>query len=809
MNINNNSVNNISFLRYKQTKKTATKKGANSVVDGQQNVSTNLTNLNNNIDPRTPGFSTNGKPLRLNICQTNILTLDEKLNNLVALKMFMVWFTQQKFANGSDELTKRKIPGKIDDLTPVKGFKIAIGLLYATEDTETWGKKIIDSVDDRIDTIIARQRISDWMDEHALLWEEKSVVSVQGIERLFGPMPDMKEYYPEVSKLHEWIGNKEDNGLAQDFDEELLSSLTIREPRIRTEYFSKPQAYCTPGAASKQKISGLHKGMKKMIRCSKTQYFSSLTKDSFLEKIRPERIIGDRAFVNVKKEPMKMRLFINTGIDSHIAMTPLYHYIKDGLKQDQHVYATMSDNSKIRAFRMMKERIGQGVCFPADQSSFDQHIPLSVVKKTLVTVVKMIMAKDQDIERKQIITRYLDATLRVLDNTMVEYEGVSYKAEGGILSGWRLTALIDSLVNLYIWKKLEKMTNYKMENILVMGDDVTMNIMTEDNFDTILRTVLQESEKLGIVISPSKNFLSTKHTTFLRTFVSPKGLFRYIARGVYSLIFAKYESGEDYGPLEWHSSAWEYVNRLGYIGDVNLEKLYGVASDLKVESMRKYYRLWVNGSTNIKIETQKWKNSDWLTPFTNLRCGSWFNNIPYLYEMWQQDFGSIVTQSMYTRYINTTTYISRLTWTKEKIKTMEVKLPTPTPTIYKLPLKTGIPDPILREATREMKPHDFIQWILKYCGEIKRARIQQYAWMGYKILKIALGLTNLWKGKNNDIFDILRKRCVADSLPGLLRLIRNNFSYLGASAKELSYNLERSNPGNRLVYGWNEITTLV
>jgi len=169
------------------------------------------------------------------------------------------------------------------------------------------------------------------------------------------------------------------------------------------------------------------------------------------------------------------------------------------------------------------------VCVPIDQSGFD-HFPS---KTWVIKVVKYLCSRFRPSSpEKNYYDRVSKAHLDGLRTCQIRYGDVKWSWEGGILSGWRWTALIDTIVNYVEYQGLKSL--YKLSEAVppcMQGDDTMVFAPSEE---TAAQWV--SAYERHFPVNKKKFFVDRGRQEFLRKICYPNGVVGYPARAVASCV---------------------------------------------------------------------------------------------------------------------------------------------------------------------------------------------------------------------------------------------------------------------------------
>jgi hypothetical protein len=192
---------------------------------------------------------------------------------------------------------------------------------------------------------------------------------------------------------------------------------------------------------------------------------------------------------------------------------------------------------------------------PIDQSKFD-HVPSMRVLARCVEIICQAGTHPHDVERTIVSAVIVD---RVKHGSL-SYGGKHYVHERGLLSGWRWTSLIGTMVNYAEFLAITNQVGLRPQparNVCFQGDDALIAV---DDWADAVKLVKRYMDVLPV--NPSKFFIDNKRTEYLRYVLTKKRRFGYFARAAAGLMYANASSGGALDPASIASN-WSLVHSRG------------------------------------------------------------------------------------------------------------------------------------------------------------------------------------------------------------------------------------------------------
>ncbi|AZT88647.1 RNA-dependent RNA polymerase [Hortaea werneckii totivirus 1] len=242
-----------------------------------------------------------------------------------------------------------------------------------------------------------------------------------------------------------------------------------------------------------------------------------------------------QAWASTKYEWGKLRAIYGTDLTSYINAHFAFYNCEDVLPAPFPVgKAANTENVSNRVGATLKGRTQYCVDFEDFNS---QHSPdnMSAVIQAYIEVFGHQMTQDQVNAAEW--TRQSVHSMIVRDNQGLKK---TYKANGTLLSGWRLTTFMNSVLN-YIYSKVIAPEVVESRNSLHNGDDV---LMGAKNYGQVLESVKRATD-LDIRLQKSKcSFAATAE--FLRVDHKHGSKGQYLARAVATILHSRIESKPSY-----------------------------------------------------------------------------------------------------------------------------------------------------------------------------------------------------------------------------------------------------------------------
>jgi hypothetical protein len=172
---------------------------------------------------------------------------------------------------------------------------------------------------------------------------------------------------------------------------------------------------------------------------------------------------------------------------------------------------------------------------PIDQTAFDQNQTQKMIQKAM-DALREVMDEHVTGEFKTEVLWMVELAKYAIEKGYVEVDGRRVPYKNGILSGWRMTAWLDTILNIAVLKLVENKF-FKQGTPLVsnvaQGDDLQLRLKTWIGCGIIRAAI----ESFGFIVNPSKFFASDKRDEFLRKYSVPNLVTGYPARTINALLW--------------------------------------------------------------------------------------------------------------------------------------------------------------------------------------------------------------------------------------------------------------------------------
>jgi hypothetical protein len=234
-----------------------------------------------------------------------------------------------------------------------------------------------------------------------------------------------------------------------------------------------------------------------------------------------------------KSEPAKVRAVISSDLGLYLKMTYISTFLDQILAGRTDSTLWMSADDRMNLWQDMKY---DGTWrMPLDQSEFDKNVTMRQVAIMLKIIRELIAYYGAS----ETMLEIMDLVIYALDGGIVFVGDEKLDIMNGVLSGWRWTALLDTICNLAEvemadeWVRTNSAIDPGIIKINAQGDDDLFKLKTYQGAVAIWLAY----ESFGLGVNPGKFFLDKKRDEYLRRVMDENKITGYPARSVASILF--------------------------------------------------------------------------------------------------------------------------------------------------------------------------------------------------------------------------------------------------------------------------------
>lgn len=237
-----------------------------------------------------------------------------------------------------------------------------------------------------------------------------------------------------------------------------------------------------------------------------------------------------------KAETKKVREVVSSDLETHWKMDYISQMFLDPLSHGSKLSTlSMSSEDTVDMWTSSAKFTGSVRC-PLDQSAFDQEQTRDMIVLLVTKIRDLILVKISASSVDPVpVRKIFDDTIYGMSHGYVLVDGIKIPYRNGVLSGWRWTAMVDSLLNaatFYVPLLANDMLP-SLISVVSQGDDIKSDF---NNWITPV-VVWHDIQRAGFLVNPGKFFIADDRDEFLRKIIMPNIVDAYPARAVNSIFF--------------------------------------------------------------------------------------------------------------------------------------------------------------------------------------------------------------------------------------------------------------------------------
>lgn len=450
-----------------------------------------------------------------------------------------------------DDLDRRRFRGRVPEVLAAaprlaKGWALMRFLLSKKPDAFRF---VV--VDNKMDDVMKAENFKEILGYLSDYWKKKGHPMFKYIVDLatldgYAPLLTDDEV---MEKSMDWFGRKKDKGNdptyydrfrlnVRRFLRRAVGDRTIKEHLTLEQYAENPIMWGTAGSVLYYKprtVTGVVEGREVTADKSKWGAALSIPPEEVLSSLRSRR--SQYAKVVQKRETKKSRLIVSTDLETHWKMDFVSKAALDQLFMGSDLSPIWMTGAQLRQYWLDVTDFTDGaVRMPLDQDAFDQEQPARSVQVTLEELELLLHEYNASSEVMDTL-RFIQYGIKhgyVLVPKGTGYVKVPYK--NGILSGWRWTAMLDTIINAASFETAAERVLPSMSALLgykAQGDDLQTRFTDYLSAAAVWQAMTDD----GYKVNPSKFFLSTERDEFLRKIITENKVDGYPARAVNSVLW--------------------------------------------------------------------------------------------------------------------------------------------------------------------------------------------------------------------------------------------------------------------------------
>nr|BDB32683.1 RNA-dependent RNA polymerase [Rosellinia necatrix megatotivirus 1] len=320
---------------------------------------------------------------------------------------------------------------------------------------------------------------------------------------------DIKSWLLESEKSRHYVEGSELKFLSE-FEksvEVLLANDAPKNGLTIKQFLNDPSKWAVSGSAKGVELPRLDNGRK----LRKTKRAAGFLLQ--YEELRAafDRDVSDN-YVFDKKEPNRNRPVINSDLGMYLKMSYLDDLVYKMVSEEYSQCSPIFKNFDYLADKTYQvKHIGRKnrICLPLDQSGFERQTSFAMLDKIL-SVIERRLAYD-DIESRQTVklirSGIFNSTLHFDDAPEIDGQRII----NGLSSGWKWTALINTIINLAEFITCARLLDLQYHNLCALGDDTRVQLKSYADARAVLdwykSASIDINEKLAIMSHTCDEFL--------------------------------------------------------------------------------------------------------------------------------------------------------------------------------------------------------------------------------------------------------------------------------------------------------------
>lgn len=330
-----------------------------------------------------------------------------------------------------------------------------------------------------------------------------------------------------------------------------------------------------------------HLFQRKKTRLTKTSYGLSLDWQKRIDMIRSQKTWIANPIV--KQEVTKVRYAINTDVSCHYQLAPLEEFLKTAITC-RSIFNTMTtDDQAITRAKWVHE---DGTRLSIDQSSFDHNCS----RFGFVVLLDFLLKTKKLTPDLEQLFRTIESKFANRQQLIQGPDGLNTRWESGMLSGYKITNVGDSIFNASQTRVALEMSGVGIEEVDVYynGDDTIL--LTQNKIDPA--KIIKSLNLIGCVAHPDKTISSQTMSEFLRIAYNKaeKTVRAYPTRMIPSLVYQKPwispidpENLEGVDALSRMTNWLKLKRRIGVEAFIPEAMSFDISGSLKTQNLRREY----------------------------------------------------------------------------------------------------------------------------------------------------------------------------------------------------------------------------
>jgi hypothetical protein len=314
------------------------------------------------------------------------------------------------------------------------------------------------------------------------------------------------------------------------------------------EYASSPGNWARAGSSKRKDAVEYETEVGKRKKAKKSKWRAALAMTpgmvaAILRETRPNALKQQNSAIQ-KREAGKVRAVVNSDDETYLRMSYVSHWLEVALEGHPLSTLFMKTTQMVEMWeRLSLNTEDETVKIPIDQSHFDWQQNKRMIARFVRVVRRMVETYAEPRVRHDLLH-----VLRGVEVGLVEVVGeltvgngkekITLPVEKGVMSGWRWTALMDTVMNwgeLFAARKVVRDAGLSEPVIeaVAQGDDDQVRCPTYGH----AAALAEAYSVMNFEVNPGKFFVDSNRDEFLRQVPQPGEVSGYGVRGVLSLLW--------------------------------------------------------------------------------------------------------------------------------------------------------------------------------------------------------------------------------------------------------------------------------
>jgi hypothetical protein len=304
------------------------------------------------------------------------------------------------------------------------------------------------------------------------------------------------------------------------------------------EWSEEPTNWATSGSTSRDRVSVLVEGGGvRKVRKNKWGSAANMSTDDVVSAVHLLRKQENTAIQ--KRERGKVRAVISGDLETYLKMSYVSHWLDKRLEGSELSTLWMGSKRMDELWTEMSEATERrSVHIPIDQTQFDHNVNLSMIMVMLDEISQFAAEDVDDLDVRAEILGVMEKIKYSLDGGTVLVGSKRFDVTKGVMSGWRWTALLDTLANIGEFEAAAEVVRVKygtpsVLRMVAQGDDDLLEVGRWCEAVGFWKAYVD----MNFLINASKFWIEEDRDEFLRQVAEPGSVSGYPIRAAGSIVW--------------------------------------------------------------------------------------------------------------------------------------------------------------------------------------------------------------------------------------------------------------------------------